>query len=553
MVDQPYSICPQKDDSGGSLGMSLCGPYDIMSYSYAMTVVVLLISEKGLSYFEKNSQGTPYQGMVVKIFKEFTAQGFNAFIIQLLGVRRADTIPGEWNDCISHADLVLFVMTFWYIFQLSYYMKRSDMQARRWRLAREKSVGYLLENFYEDEHSGVNYYLPFSIVRDQLEFKILQTLFCNQYSIIKSDLDFSSYLITCFQQYLVSLLAERVITWAFFLALVAINVIRLKITSKVTSINCMVDDEACMATYQLILFSLCGWILVAFLLFIYIISRVYQIRLICKADVCSISEYRPFLCKEEKKDLGKIIFKRSHGYVDTDDNLSLKDLKNTLQKMKQKNDDIKEGISINSESESESDDSDEEINSADNNDNNNNNSAIKKRFSILETFSGIKRASFQKAKHKLLDQQSFNAMLDTNRATKTLSALNSSSKLTNGSNNRRYSTKINLNVKRDAQKINKDLFSIFYFGKPEYYFLTIQFALMLNCLYGAMWFCNYIHLPLYANNLIMWYIITICPIAIMIPLFGYILMCASTLLAVSTLSANAVEKIVEEQLVVRFF
>jgi hypothetical protein len=542
MSDQDYAICPQKDDSGGSLGMSLCGPYDIMSFSYFLTVFVLLISEKGLSYFEKHSQGTPYQGMVVKIFKEFTAQGFNAFIIQVLGVRRADTIPGEWNDCIGHADLVLFVMTFWYIFQLSYYMKKSDIQARRWRLAREKSVGYLLENFYEDEHSGVNYYLPFSIVRDQLEFKILQTLFCNQFSIIKSDLDFSSYLITCFQKYLVSLLAERVITWAFFLALVALNVIRLKITANITSINCMVDDEACFATYQLILFAVCGWILVAFLLSLYIISRLNQIRLINKADVFSISEYRPFLCKEEKKDLGKIISKRSDNFVDTDENLSLKDLKNTLQKMKQKENDIKDGIEINSESDSSDDENEEELNTSETI---NSNSSAEKRFSIAEKFSGIRRTlSLQKP--RLSQQQSFNTMLDTNRATKTLV---SSTKMMSVANKRRYSTRMNVSNK-NGKKINKDLSSIFNFGKPEYYFLTIQFALMLNCLYGSMWLCNYIHLPLYSNNPIMWYIITICPIIVIIPLFGYILMCASTLLAVSQLSAASVEKICEEEVVV---
>eukprot|EP00602_Paraphysomonas_sp_CaronLab_P006901 CAMPEP_0185023094 /NCGR_PEP_ID=MMETSP1103-20130426/5786_1 /TAXON_ID=36769 /ORGANISM="Paraphysomonas bandaiensis, Strain Caron Lab Isolate" /LENGTH=501 /DNA_ID=CAMNT_0027555517 /DNA_START=1028 /DNA_END=2533 /DNA_ORIENTATION=- len=110
------------------------------------------------------------------------------------------------------------------------------------------------------------------------------------------------------------------------------------------------------------------------------------------------------------------------------------------------------------------------------------------------------------------------------------------------------STTSHQEVEEEAQmKLSEDFSCIYMFGNSGLYFRTVEFGIILNSLYLAMWVTNFITVVHYATRYeILWQLLMMGPLVIVLPVIGQIVKTASLLSAISELDMDAMGHVLEE-------
>lgn len=328
-VGGSHSGLPQFCTDYSLVGTSLCGPHVTLSIAFAITVTVLLCAEQILNTIESLVHNTQYESVKNKVFQEMTGIGLLSFLTILIdaGSNGAAAVPADYLHDLHHADFVIFIMSSLYLAQISTHMFLSIHQFKTWKIGASAQIGELVSNFRESNENGFMWWFKSNDVRDQMEYKILLSLFCKKFNIRKTDFNFPAYLNESFRHYIMSLIEQSFFVRIVFGGLIALNIIRLNFSQE-HSHHC---NEECQATNLLIFFSCCGWALIISSIILVLISRMYEFRLLCCAGINNVSDYAKYLLDEEQADLNRAhrLFQRQ-----TSITLNKNDLKTTLDALK---------------------------------------------------------------------------------------------------------------------------------------------------------------------------------------------------------------------------
>jgi hypothetical protein len=103
-------------------------------------------------------------------------------------------------------------------------------------------------------------------------------------------------------------------------------------------------------------------------------------------------------------------------------------------------------------------------------------------------------------------------------------------------------------VEEDVACMQEDLSSIFLWGNPSLYFFTVEFALLTQCLWIAMWATNFIFIAMDSYFPVLWQLALVLPLPINFWLLSATLFQACTLKAVVSLDRTVADKICEDAL-----
>lgn len=103
-------------------------------------------------------------------------------------------------------------------------------------------------------------------------------------------------------------------------------------------------------------------------------------------------------------------------------------------------------------------------------------------------------------------------------------------------------------VDEDVAAMQADLYEIFVFKSPLLYFFTVEFALLAQCLYLALWATNFVVLARDSYFPKLWEAALLVPVPLNFWLIQKIIFSACTLKAVVSLDRNVADKICEEAL-----
>lgn len=145
---------------------------------------------------------------------------------------------------------------------------------------------------------NLNYY-PFLMSRQLAEFKVIHVLFRNTFG-VPLDFNFGEYLGKCFERYSLNIIKLSVISWIVMFILFGLNMIRV-FSPYSHSFRCESHEEkrhlssdqgrsGCDLSYVR-LFTSCSVLLDVYVLCLFVIGRVYTLRLLRKAGVNEISSH----------------------------------------------------------------------------------------------------------------------------------------------------------------------------------------------------------------------------------------------------------------------
>ena len=162
-------------------------------------------------------------------------------------------------------------------------------------------IDYLKQNRFYRFLYELNYF-PFLSLRQIAEFKVIHVLFRNTFG-VPPDFNFGEYLGKCFERYSLNIIKLSVISWISMLVLYGLNLIRV-FSPYSHSFRCgdaegRDDDEnnddassfqssRCDLSY-LRMFVICSIVLEAYVLVVFLVGRVYTLRLLQKAGVNEIN------------------------------------------------------------------------------------------------------------------------------------------------------------------------------------------------------------------------------------------------------------------------
>jgi hypothetical protein len=324
------------------IGTALCGPTGPLTITFVCTVAILIVTEMLLKSVETLVRDTQFESVKNKVFQEMTGIGLLSFLTILINAGSngtTATIPSEYLHDLHHADFVMFIMSSLYLAQISTHMYLSSYQYKKWKIAGGTQVCDLIEHIKPNDYSNKHWWwIGEHTVRDQMEYKILLSIFCRKFNIRKTDFNFAAYLNESFRGYILTLIEESFFVRIVFGALVGINILRVIFVQPTASWREHCDDE-CQATKLLIFYTCCGWALIISCAALVLVSRMYEFRLICRAGVGHVADYRNFLLHEEQTDIRR--HKKNHALGARQDSLSLnkEDLKTTLQAIKEARED----------------------------------------------------------------------------------------------------------------------------------------------------------------------------------------------------------------------
>eukprot|EP00904_Undaria_pinnatifida_P009614 jgi/Undpi1/5783/HiC_scaffold_2.g01057.m1 len=312
---------------------------DITTGTLALTGVVgfTVVFEMAAHRLEHHLAGTPYMGMLAKIYKELMIMGFIA-----LGVFLTLEL-GSVGDSLEFfmfefAHIVIFFTTLIFVMQACLMMVFSAKLKNRYERSTNISVDHLLSIYSLHRKSKVFHarWLPLSDLREVMEFKIVHAFFRTTFA-LPTNFDFALYMREASDSHILSLVDVEGSTW-FILAVVCfLNLARVKMwqTIGLTPIDSgyadddhATDDHAT-SDYDThasddhrrrwlaggggggihytntgsdgeATFIMFGWMLLCTAIGNYIMSRWVEIRLLRKAGCNSTNDYQERLCVIEK-------------------------------------------------------------------------------------------------------------------------------------------------------------------------------------------------------------------------------------------------------------
>lgn len=286
---------------------------DVSIISFICVIVFVVFFDIMTGVMEYFLDGSKlYNRMVQLIYKELMLMGLVSFTIIMSQAFQTTAEANShlvhvWLVAVDFSHILLFFLTFFFVAHAFYLMRKSMLSSYKYHGIMGEPIADLitaLENCSKDPISQFFYqldYLPFSSIRDRVEFRFANTLFRDTYW-LPEEFDFSAYLSGCFDRFALKAINRSPITWLILIILAIINYARNKLnigfqscespssvsnTQNTTSAydghrmlsggDSGYNSDACrLKLVQFFLF--CGGVLVLYTFLIVFISRLYKLR-----------------------------------------------------------------------------------------------------------------------------------------------------------------------------------------------------------------------------------------------------------------------------------
>lgn len=97
-------------------------------------------------------------------------------------------------------------------------------------------------------------------------------------------------------------------------------------------------------------------------------------------------------------------------------------------------------------------------------------------------------------------------------------------------------------------EMQRDLATVFFRSNPRMYYHTVEFALLIHCMYVALWATNFCVIAKDSHYAVLWEFALALPIVVNFIILRNILFCACMLKSLSSLDTNISDKLCEEAL-----
>jgi len=252
-----------------------------------------------LNCLERSTYGTAYHLMLQRIYREIMMVGLAAFGYTILNSTKADLAGGMYL-AFGYADVCSFIMAVFFCLQGLFIMLGSLHQSRVWSLAAEISSHDLQKQIAAVEKQQPMLWrcilLPFCDVREQAEFRIIQSIFSSTYNIStrSQEFDFGMFLRMSHEANILSIIEIRPEKWVIIILVTLLPALKIELyESMCTSTRCEVQEE-------IFILIILGFVNTVLSLILLVCGRISELRLLSKAGPQSVADYSVFLKVEEK-------------------------------------------------------------------------------------------------------------------------------------------------------------------------------------------------------------------------------------------------------------
>ena len=264
---------------------------------FAVVAAYMTVGSEGLNFIENHTTGTSYHLMIQRIYREIMMMGLSSFIWTI--VKAAGTvIPEGLYIGLQFADQTAFVMALYFCTQGIFIMVGSMRQAGAWERASKVSSEELQIDMERAQSTRKWHwvYMPFSVTRDQVEFRMLQSIFSSAYNISTrhTELNFGLFLQMTHETNLLNIIDFSNAKWALVIVITGIVAIKLSL------FHTSCPDKSCAVEEEIWTFTICGMVNMLFALLVSYWGRQSEIKLFRVAGVDCVDDYPVFLMVEAK-------------------------------------------------------------------------------------------------------------------------------------------------------------------------------------------------------------------------------------------------------------
>eukprot|EP00602_Paraphysomonas_sp_CaronLab_P012718 CAMPEP_0185038098 /NCGR_PEP_ID=MMETSP1103-20130426/33326_1 /TAXON_ID=36769 /ORGANISM="Paraphysomonas bandaiensis, Strain Caron Lab Isolate" /LENGTH=833 /DNA_ID=CAMNT_0027576371 /DNA_START=93 /DNA_END=2591 /DNA_ORIENTATION=+ len=264
--------------------------------AFAMVAAYLTICSEALNSLEIFTLGTSYHLMLQRMYREIMMVGFASFIFTILDQTDVK-LSTTFYQAFGFADICCFVMASFFCVQGIFIMVGSVGQAQIWNVAANISSEELNLNVEEAKNSiwWKARYIPFCKPRDQVEFRMLRSIFTSAYGISTGlgDLDFGMFLRTTHEANILSIIEISAQKWCVVLCLTLVAAIEVEVWKRHCPENC--EDRS----GEIWIFTAGGALNALLCVVLFYWGRSSELKLIETCGVSDIEDYTVFLLAED--------------------------------------------------------------------------------------------------------------------------------------------------------------------------------------------------------------------------------------------------------------
>lgn len=264
---------------------------------FCCVATYLLIFSGFLNKLEAITLGTSYHLVLQRLYREIMMVGMGSFAFTILNQTQTK-LPYGMSDAIGFADICCFTMASFFCLQGVFIMIASVKQARNWNVASQIPAEELLHNMSEWESTHPLTwrlrYLPFCPTREQVEFRVLKSIFATAYNLKTSHLEFGFGIFLCMshEKNIVEIIDISLKNWLYILVLTACAAMKLNFWES----SC--QTESCEIQEDVTIFAVCGSLYGLLSVVVWLWGRRLELRLLASAGVEHIDDYSIFLMTE---------------------------------------------------------------------------------------------------------------------------------------------------------------------------------------------------------------------------------------------------------------
>jgi hypothetical protein len=282
--------------NGLSTGLS------VRSYKLFITYVVVasfaITLDLILNNLEVYTKGTSYQVMVQRMYRTIMVMGLASYCIGMLQASNI-SFTLSWQYAYFFADQCSFMTAIFFCLHGVAIMIISISDANAWERAAKIMVEDLLRDveYAQTQRVWGWIMLPFCRTRDQVEFRIIRSIFSSVYHIsgdIK-EFDFSLFLELTHESNLLELIDFNEWKWAVIMSITAMVCFKFEFGG-----NMGCTTVPCYAQVQSALFTCGGFFLLIVVCILRQIARQCELKLLRKFDIRDITDYEIYLMKENE-------------------------------------------------------------------------------------------------------------------------------------------------------------------------------------------------------------------------------------------------------------
>eukprot|EP00603_Paraphysomonas_imperforata_P003145 CAMPEP_0114421518 /NCGR_PEP_ID=MMETSP0103-20121206/5119_1 /TAXON_ID=37642 ORGANISM="Paraphysomonas imperforata, Strain PA2" /NCGR_SAMPLE_ID=MMETSP0103 /ASSEMBLY_ACC=CAM_ASM_000201 /LENGTH=841 /DNA_ID=CAMNT_0001590041 /DNA_START=55 /DNA_END=2580 /DNA_ORIENTATION=- len=303
---------------------------ELTTVAFCGTVLFLNIFDGMTNLLEKSVGSSPiYNTMIKRIYHELMSTGFVSVMLSFY--QAAQNSSEKRNRVLTTLDFCgyfIFCVAIFHVTHGIYIIIKSLSSTKQYDKYHRTSVSSEILKEWKEMHHNPTFmtkvkiylmsylYIPGFTLRSKAEFKIFYSLFRHTYMLPKH-FHYGKYLSGCFERYSLKIVTIGTTGWVCMVVLCVANMVRVKFGNIYTwrcgsfeeSEHVDVDDteeyhrprlsNRCQRI-QLQLFFGWGLIINAFVLLIYVLGRMYTLRLLAEAGVTELNDFEAYLTLEEK-------------------------------------------------------------------------------------------------------------------------------------------------------------------------------------------------------------------------------------------------------------